>query len=164
MRHHTTPCEYLLPAWGLPANSKENKHFSHLSRWPYSAFAFLSAFLPTFPKAARSHNYRAFLHSQCFPERTNQTPKAEAICPDPQRISEATPGNYLNKGSIVSMASSTIFNNKMGRRRNWVRARSPNSLFLNLGDKTRWWSPNRHHCPIDSVKAFAQFFYPHELL
>ena len=91
-------------------NTFTTSGLSALSRWPYSA----SPFLPAFPKAARSQNYRAFLHSQCFPERINQTPKAEGICPNPQRISEATnkraPRSYLNKGSIVSMASSTIFN------------------------------------------------------
>ena len=65
-------------------------------------------FPPGFPKSCTIPNYRAFLYSQCFPERTTQTSEAEAICPNPQRISEATPGSYLNKESIVSMASSTI--------------------------------------------------------
>ena len=78
-----------------------------LSCWPYRASAFLPAFLPPFPKDARSQNYRAFLNWQCFPERINQTLNAGAICPDPQRISEATPGGCLNKGGIASMASST---------------------------------------------------------
>jgi len=42
-------------------------------------------------------------------------PDPGAICPDPQRISEAAnkraPGSYLNKGSIVRVMASTIFNN-----------------------------------------------------
>jgi len=84
-----------------------------LLRWPYSASAFLSAFFPVFPKAARSQNYHAFLHSQCFPERINQTLKAEAICPNPQPISKATnkraPGSYLNKASIVRVWRAALF-------------------------------------------------------
>jgi len=69
-------------ATGLPAPS----------RWLNSASAFLPAFLPAFPKTAPSQNYRAFLHSQCFPEHTNQTPESELHTrTKPKRVSQDKP-------------------------------------------------------------------------
>ena len=120
MRHHTTPCESLPPREHSRLTKRKTNTFPSLSFQLFhaglSASAFPPTFLQAFPNAARSQNYRAFLHSQCFPECTNQTPEAEAIRLNPQRIPEATnkraPGSYLNKVSIVSMASSTIFNNE----------------------------------------------------
>ena len=63
------------PAFRLPA----------LPCWPYNT----SAFHPTFPKAARPRNYRAFL-LEMLSRTSKQTFEAEAICPNPQRISETT--------------------------------------------------------------------------
>ena len=98
-----------------PGRLKGKQTLSHLRASSSFTLALQCCrFSPGFPESCTISNYRAFLHSEYFPECTNQTPKAEAICSDPQRISEATnkraPRSYLNKGSIVSMASITIFN------------------------------------------------------
>jgi len=78
---------------------------------PYS----VSAFPPAFQKTARSQNYRAFLHSQCFPQRRakpNPMPEAKAslrrqiharILSTFPKPNKRTPGSQTNnKGSIIS--------------------------------------------------------------
>jgi len=96
--------------------NKRNKHPAAASRpSPLSCRPYSTPDFPlAFPKAALSQNYRSSLHSQCFPERPNTRPKPKHIlearatlqrrthagilsanqktnlCPNPQRISEAT--------------------------------------------------------------------------
>jgi len=90
-----------LTAAGLPA----------LSCWPYRA----SAFPPALPKAARSQNYRAFLHVKCFPQ-TCPKPKHIPVLSAFPKSNKCVPDGYLNNGGGIG--------------RVWRAASFPTSCFL----------------------------------
>jgi len=79
----------------------------------YAGLAVLPLVSRFFSRLSRKlHDPKTIAHScirNAFPNGQDERPKLKP-CPDPQRISEATnkraPGSYLNKGSIVSIASS----------------------------------------------------------
>jgi len=130
MRHHTTPCESLLPPWALRLTKRNTNTLSRLPapQLILQYFRFSPGFPEscTIPKLSRipafallSRTYKPNTRSRTVcpkPKRVSEDkpmPNARAICPDPQRIFEATNkralGSYPNKGSVVRVWRAALF-------------------------------------------------------
>ena len=105
MSHSAAPCESPppspLPGWQKRKTSYPTAAgFPAFSRWSYRASAFLQAFLPAFPKAPLSKNYRAFLDVKFFPDTSEAEIYAWILSAFP-KSNKCVPDGYLNnKGGI----------------------------------------------------------------
>ena len=114
MSHSAAPCEphHDSRADKRKTNSPTAAGLPALLCRPYRASLFLPAFLPAFTKAARSQNYRAFLHLKCF---SRVRPKSKHMLKSSAHFRRQTSALPEDKGGIVRVWRAAPFSTNPGR-------------------------------------------------